>query len=252
MISLDEIRAGLDHGEFFLEYLPTIDLSDGACIGAEALIRWRRATGIVQPDDFIPIAENTTLSGLITYWVLETVASEMRDWLRDNPDAHISINVPPEILGRGGLTYVANKSGLHELVSQFVMEITERGVPDLLGMEAINSAWQVGLRVALDDVTLVGGTNLAILSRCRFDIIKLDRSLAAQISPQCRSPEWLEGIKAMLGSSQLMVVAEGVETEQQLIALRGANIQAAQGFYFSRPIPAAAFIAYHREVFTHG
>lgn len=66
MISIETMRAGLAQGEFFLEYLPTISLADGQCIGAEALIRWRRATGVVPPMEFIPFAEGTLLSGLIT------------------------------------------------------------------------------------------------------------------------------------------------------------------------------------------
>src|SRR4051812_1130709 len=109
MINLETIRAGFTNGEFFLEYLPTVSLTDRRCIGAEALIRWKRPTGVVPPDDFIPLADNTPLSGLITYWVIDTVAAEMSDWLRANPNAHISINVPPEILGRGGIAYAADK-----------------------------------------------------------------------------------------------------------------------------------------------
>jgi sensor c-di-GMP phosphodiesterase-like protein len=245
MINLDTIRAGLTQGEFFLEYLPTVSLTDGRCIGAEALIRWRRATGVVPPGDFIPLAENTPLSGLITYWVIDTVAAEMGDWLRANPEAHISINVPPEILGRGGIEYSANKSGLLELASQLILEITERGVLDLIGVKAINNSWGSGVRIALDDVTHTGGANLAVLARCNLHIVKIDRSLVSQIGPQCPSPEWLKGISALIQASRLEVVAEGIETEQQMIVLRTANIQAAQGFYFSRPIPAAAFIAYH-------
>jgi len=247
MITLDNLRAGLALGEFFLEYLPTVSLPDGRCIGAEVLARWRRAGGVVMPDDFIPLAENTPLSGLITYWMIDTVAAEMSDWLRANPEAHLSINVPPEILGRGGMEYAANKSGLIEFASQFILEITERGLPDLIGVEAINQLGRMGVRVALDDVTLTGGANLAILARCNLHTVKLDKSLVAQISPQCPAPDWLVGIKAMLGSSQMEVIAEGVETAQQFDTLRTANIQAAQGFYFSRPIPAAEFIAYYDE-----
>ena len=247
MINLDTMRAGLAQGEFFLEYLPTVSLTDGRCIGAEALVRWRRATGVVPPGDFIPLADNTPLSGLITYLVIDTVATEIGDWLRANPDVHISINVPPEILGRGGIWYAANKSGLIELASQIVLEITERGAPDLLGIDALNNVWRMGARVALDDVKIVGGANLALLARCPFNTVKLDRSLVSQIGPKCPSPDWLGGISALLQSSRLQVVAEGVETEQQFMTLQKANIQAAQGFYFSRPIPAAALIAYHRE-----
>jgi sensor c-di-GMP phosphodiesterase-like protein len=247
MIDLAALREGLAQGEFFLEYLPTISLTDGRCIGAEALIRWRRATGIVPPGQFIRLAENTPLSGLLTYWVMDTVAAEMGDWLRVNRDAHISINVPPEILGRGGMAYAATQSGLLELASQVILEITERGIPDLIGVESINEGGGVGVKVALDDVTLVGGANLAVLARCNFDAIKLDKSLVDQITPQCPAPEWLTAAGALVNSSRLLVIAEGVETERQFTTLRAANIQAAQGFYFSRPIPAAAFLAFYRE-----
>jgi sensor c-di-GMP phosphodiesterase-like protein len=247
MIPLDEIRAGLSRGEFILEYLPTLFLTDNRCIGAEALIRWKRATGIVPPGDFIPVAENTPLSGLITYWVIDRVAAEMGGWLSDNPNAHISINVPPEILGRGGIAYAADKAGLLELAPQLILELTERGLPDPLGIMAINDNWGSGVRIALDDVTQTGGANLAVLARCNFHIIKLDRSLVAQITAQVPSPPWLDGIAALIQRSQLQVVAEGVETEQQLNALRRAQVQSAQGFYFSCPITAEDFMTYHRS-----
>jgi len=168
-------------------------------------------------------------------------------WLQANPTARISINVPPEILGRGGMLYAGTKSGLIDLIPQLIFEVTERGVPDLVGVNAINDALRMGARIALDDVTLVSGANLAVLSRCHISIIKLDKSLVSQISQECHSPEWLGGITAMLGATELEVIAEGVETKQQAMTLLKANIQMVQGFLFSRPIPAADFIAYHRE-----
>lgn len=247
MINLESIRAGLAQGEFFLEYLPTVSLPDGRCIGAEALIRWRRATGVISPGDFIPLAENTPLSGLITYWVIDTVAAEMGDWLRAHPDAHISINIPVEILGRGGIAYAARQSGLLELAPQLILEIPERAVPDLLGVKALNDEWGSGVRVALDDFTHTAAANLSVLSRCSLHLVKLDRSLVSQITPEQSRPEWLDGISGLIKMSGLQVVAEGIETEQQLTVLRRANVQAAQGFYFSRPISAAAFIAFHRS-----
>jgi sensor c-di-GMP phosphodiesterase-like protein len=250
MIDLPAIRDGLARGEFFLQYLPAIHLSDNRCVGAEALIRWRRAAGLVSPGQFIPLVENTPLSGLITYWVMDTVHAELGDWLRANPDAYISINTPPEILGRGGIEYAASRSGLIELASQVMLEITERGVPDQIGVESISPisrARALGVRIALDDVTLVGGANMAILARSPFDAIKLAKSLLDQISPAGPSPEWLTSVKVVAESSPLVVIAEGVETEYQVAKLRAAGIQMAQGFYFSRPIPAGAFIAYYRD-----
>jgi sensor c-di-GMP phosphodiesterase-like protein len=250
MIDLSAIRDGLARGEFFLRYLPAIHLSDDRCVGAEALIRWRRAAGVVSPGQFIPLVENTPLSGLITYWVMDTVHAELGDWLRANPDAYISINTPPEILGRGGIEYAASRSGLIKLASQVMLEITERGVPDQIGVESIgpfSRARALGVRIALDDVTLIGGANVAILARSPFDAIKLAKSLLDQISPAGPSPEWLTSVKVVAESSPLVVIAEGVETEYQVARLRAAGIQMAQGFYFSRPIPAEAFIAYHRD-----
>jgi sensor c-di-GMP phosphodiesterase-like protein len=85
MIDTAALRNALVQGEFYLEYLPTIALADGRCIGGEELIRWRRPTRIVPPSEFIPLVENTPLSGLLTYWVIETVAAELGDWLRPIP-----------------------------------------------------------------------------------------------------------------------------------------------------------------------
>lgn len=246
-IDSDSMRAGLALGEFFVEYLPTVSLTDGRCVGAEALVRWRRPSGLVPPDRFIPAAENTPLSGLITYFVLDTVAAELGDWLRANPKTSLAVNVPPEILGRGGMEYAASKSGLLELSSQLILEITERGVPDSMGVEALQNAWGTGVRVALDDVTLAGGPNLAILARCPFQMLKLDRSLIAQIDgPDRPAPQWLAGLSALMLTSSLVVVAEGVETAEQVRVLRAAGVPAAQGFYFSRPRSAESLIAYHR------
>jgi sensor c-di-GMP phosphodiesterase-like protein len=169
MIDNNEIYEGLKAGEFFLEYLPTISLVDGRCVGAEALSRWRRPSGIVPPGEFIPLIENTPLSGLLTYWVIDTLAAELGDWLRSNSEAHVSINVPPEILGRGGLEYACTKSGLREVSSQIILEVTERGIPDRLGMDALTTTTDLGVRIALDDVTLTG-INLVVHSRINFDI----------------------------------------------------------------------------------
>ncbi|MBE9202196.1 EAL domain-containing protein [Synechocystis salina LEGE 06099] len=244
MITIDAIRVGLNQGEFFLEYLPVVKLVDGHCVGAEALIRWRRPSGTVMPDQFIPLIEDTPISGLLTYWVMETIASELGEWLLAHEEAHLSFNVPPEILGRGGLEYAADKTGLAILRRQLILEVTERGLPDRLGLAALEAATQSGVRIALDDVML-GGANLAILSRCPLDIIKIDRSLVAQITADCPCPEWLGGLSALLQSTRLEVIAEGLENEIQVVALQSAGVSMAQGYYYSSPIPAEEFKRYY-------
>jgi EAL domain-containing protein (putative c-di-GMP-specific phosphodiesterase class I) len=251
MIHPVEIAEGLARGEFYLEYLPILSLPDLHCIGAEALIRWRRADGVVvMPGEFIPCLECTPASGVLTYWVIETAAAELREWLRRHPDVHLSLNIPPEIAGRGGVYYAAMKSGLADMIPQLILEVTERGLPDTLGLEGLLQAQQLGIKIALDDVNLLGGANLAILSRCPFDIIKVDRHLLAMITPETPNPEWLEGLTALIRASRLMVIAEGIETAQQLQALMQAGVQAAQGFHLSPPLAAAGLIAFHGR--THG
>ena len=103
MTIADELRSALNCGDFFLEYLPTLRLSDAHCIGAEALVRWRRGRSVLPAAAFMPLIDNTPLSGTLTYWVVDTVAAELADWLGAHSDTHISINVPPEVLGRGGV-----------------------------------------------------------------------------------------------------------------------------------------------------
>jgi sensor c-di-GMP phosphodiesterase-like protein len=244
MITLDAIHAGLSQGEFFLEYLPTVTLAEGRCVGAEALSRWRRPSGVVPPDEFIPLIEQTPVSGLLTYWVIETVTKELGAWLQAHEEVHLAINVPPEILGRGGLEYTAEKTGLMAFRRQMILEVTERGLPDRLGLAALEHASRYGTRVALDDVML-SGANLAILSRCPLDVIKIDRSLVAQITPDVPRPEWLGGLSALLQSTRVEVIAEGVETAEQVAALKASGVPMAQGFYFSPPLAAEEFKAYY-------
>jgi EAL domain-containing protein (putative c-di-GMP-specific phosphodiesterase class I) len=249
VITLDAIRSGLSQGEFFLEYLPTVSLAEGRCVGAEALARWHRPSGVVLPDAFIPLIEDTPLSGLFSYWVIETVAQELAEWLREHEEAHIAINVPPEVLGRGGLAYAASKAGLGDLRRQLIFEVTERGLPDRLGAAALEEASRAGVRIALDDVAL-NGAHLAILSRLPLDIVKIDRSLVAQIAPDNPRPEWLAGLSALLQSTRVEVIAEGVETEAQVAALRAAHVAMAQGFYFSHPILAEELKVYYAKCLT--
>jgi sensor c-di-GMP phosphodiesterase-like protein len=237
------IQKALQAGEFHLHYLPTVRLRDRRCVGAEALIRWRRDGMWVPPMEFLPDAEGTPLAGLITYWVIDTVAAEMKRWLQDNPAAHVSINVPPDVLGRGGLEYAATKSGLGDVRRQIVLEVTERGVPDEQGLMALDHMARDGVRVALDDVQL-NGANLALLARCHFELIKLDQKLVRELQDGRPAPEWLRGLRALLGATSLQVVAEGVENEAQCAALAAAGVTMGQGHLFSDALPAAQFRAW--------
>lgn len=243
----DDLRKGLNSGELFVEYLPTVRLEDAQCVGGEALVRWKRARYVLPAGAFMPLIEDTPLSGTLTYWVIDTIAAELGEWLGTHPEAHIGINVPPEILGRGALEYAANRSGLHAHVGQIVLEIAERGIPDRLGLRALELMAQHGVRIALDD-TMLNGANLALLARCNFDMIKLARELTAQLVPCQAAPAWLSGLQSLLhDSSLLQVVAEGVESEHQARTLHAAGVQMAQGHFFSTPLSAPALKDFYVE-----
>ncbi len=245
MIRLDEIQSGLDKGEFFIEYLPIIELAQARCVGAEALVRWQRPTGVVLPDDFIPLIEHTPLSGLLTYWVIDQVALELGGWLKDQQDVELHINVPPEILGRGGLEYAAQKSGLQAVRDKIVLEITERGLPDQLGLDALDQAARRGIRIALDDIR-IDPASVLVLSRSNVRIIKIDKSVLQDIGDG-RTTSWVAALSALLKTTDLEVIAEGVETAEQLAVLRTAGVQRAQGHYFSPALRAEAFLHYFRH-----
>jgi sensor c-di-GMP phosphodiesterase-like protein len=245
-MELSSIKAALEAGEFFLVYQPIVLLRDRLCFGAEALIRWRREDAILNASEFIPLTDGTPLSGMVTYWVIDTVAAELGEWLDSHRSAHISVNVPPEILGRGGLEYAASKSGLRARAKQLILEVTERGVPDQLGLDALNGIASTGARVALDDTTL-SGANLALLTRCHFDFLKIDRSLVAEIAPGRPPADWLNGLAALLRTTSLQIIAEGVETAFQADTLAAAGVQLAQGHHFSGPRSASDFKRYYAD-----
>jgi sensor c-di-GMP phosphodiesterase-like protein len=239
-MDLDTIKSGFEARQFFLVYQPMVSLHHGYCFGAEALIRWRRGQAVLDASEFIPFSDGTPLSGVLTYWVIDTVAAELGAWLESHEAAHISINVPPEILGRGGLEYAANKSGLRARKKQMIVEVTERGIPDQLGLDALNSISGTGAQVALDDTTL-SGANLALLTRCNFDFVKIDQSLVAEVALDKPPASWLDGLEALLLTTSLQLIAEGVETAFQADTLRAAGVQFAQGHYFSAPLSASDF-----------
>jgi sensor c-di-GMP phosphodiesterase-like protein len=245
-MDLDAIRSALEARELFLVYQPIVSLRDGLCFGAEALIRWRRENAVLNASEFIPLSDGTPLSGVLTYWVIETVAAELGEWLDSHGAAHISVNVPPEILGRGGLEYAATKSGLRARAKQLILEVTERGIPDQLGLDAINSVAGTGVQVALDDTTL-SGANLALLTRCNFDFVKIDRLLVAELAPDKPAAPWLNGLTALLRTTSLQIIAEGVETAFQADTLRAAGVQLAQGHHFSVPQSASDFKRFYAD-----
>lgn len=129
--------------------------------------------------EFIPVIENTPVSGLLTYWVIDTMGCETGHWMRRCEDVHMAVNVPPEVLGRGGVEYAGYKAKLLSVRSRIVLEITERGAPDRLGLQELKEIAGRDVMIAMDDVT-VDENNLLVLSRVPVDVIKVDRDFCGQ------------------------------------------------------------------------
>jgi sensor c-di-GMP phosphodiesterase-like protein len=247
-LAILDIEDALLAGDMFLEYLPIVDLAEDRCVGAEALVRWRRGARVIPPTEFIPCVEGTPLSGLLTYWLVDQLAAELGDWVRRTEGPFLSFNVPPELLGRGGLRYVAMKAGLGDILHRFVVEVTERGVPDELAIRSLAERNRFGTRLCLDDVG-ASDENLVLFLRADVDMIKFDQAFTARIGAPDWTPDELSTLSALAQTGVMQLVAEGIETERQRDLLRDAGVQMGQGWFFSRSLSARDFVEYYR---VHG
>lgn len=240
------LRHALARDELTLHYQPKIDLSSGRIGGAEALIRWRHPErGLVAPAEFIPLAEETGLIVPIGEWVIETVCAQIRAW----QDAgllpvRVAINLSARQFRQKNLFDVIGQflrvNGLapglleFELTESMLMQDPEDAVAVLGQLKAL------GVGVALDDFG-TGYSSLAYLKRFPIDTLKIDRSFVRDIVSDPDDAAIVLSVISLAHSMQLGVVAEGVETAGQLHFLRRHQCNAAQGFYFSRPLEAEAF-----------
>jgi EAL domain-containing protein (putative c-di-GMP-specific phosphodiesterase class I) len=247
-LDLRQVHDDLIGDRFFVEYLPTVALAEGRVTGAEALSRWRRGDEVWQPERFIDAMDRTPMAAMLTYRTIDRINEELRPLLEAHAELRIGINVPPFVFGRAGIAYAFFRNDLLGLADRFILEVTERGIPDQFGIDALNAAAYTGCTIALDDVEL-SGSNLVLLSRCRLDCIKLARGLTAQITAQTPRPQWLSALTGLLQVGNLQVIAEGIETPLQAATLREAGIQFGQGFLYSRPVSAGVLRDLHRERF---
>ncbi|TML13615.1 MAG: EAL domain-containing protein [Actinobacteria bacterium] len=237
------LRRALEREEFTLHYQPIVDLSTGAMVGTEALLRWRHPDrGLVSPAEFIPIAEDTGLIVPIGAWVLETACRQLVEWQRTAHALTMSVNVSvrqmlaPEVarlvedvLQRTG---VSPKDLCLELTESVFMEDVEYFERTLASLK------RLGVRLAIDDFG-TGYSSLSYLKRFPVDAVKVDRSFIDGLGTEPNDSALVAAIVAMAAALGLEVTAEGVETEQQLSILKGLQCERAQGFYLARPMPAA-------------
>jgi diguanylate cyclase (GGDEF)-like protein/PAS domain S-box-containing protein len=240
------LRSALERNEFVLHYQPQVELQSGRIVGMEALIRWRHPElGMVPPSRFVGVAEDTGLIVPIGAWVMRTACAQNKAW----QDA-----------GLGRLRVAVNLSarqfGAADLLPGIEAALRDTGLaPDCLELELTESLFMgdiapavellhrmkaLGVNLSIDDFG-TGYSSFSYLSRFPIDVLKIDRSFVADITHDANDAAIVDSIIALAHNLRLSVIAEGVETAEQLAYLREQGCDEMQGYYFSRPLPAAEF-----------
>lgn len=240
-----DIRGAIRNNEFVMFYQPIVDLRTNHLSGAEALIRWRHPTrGLVPPDSFIPIAEQTGLIVEIGLFVLDSACRQLQAWKEAGLEYYLSLNVSgrqiPDGLSPAKLLEVITHYGISP--GKLALEITEgvmlRDIDKTLSwLEAVH---ELGFRVYLDDFG-TGYSSLSYLKMFPVDTLKVDKSFVKDMRDDGNEHTLVGAIIAMGRSLGLDIVAEGVESTAHVRALRAMGCQYAQGYLFSRPVSAEDF-----------
>lgn len=241
------LRRAIERGEFHLNYQPQLDLASGCITGAEALLRWNHPEeGMISPSQFIPVAEETGLIIPIGEWVIDAACRQIREWKDQGlPPVRIAVNLsarqfsaalPKTILGIIARHGIPNDSLELEITESMLMHNTDSVVA------MMREFGEAGILMALDDFG-TGYSSLSYLKRFPIDNLKIDQSFVRGIPDDQDDSAIARAIISMAKNLRLSVVAEGVETAEQLEFLREAGCDEIQGYYFSRPIPADEFAA---------
>lgn len=241
------LAAAVRRRDFTVHYQPIIDIRSGACIGAEALVRWPQpGGGYIGPDVFIPLAEKSGLIFAITDQVIAAVTRDMADTLHADENIHVSINICAADVSSGRVLDVLrrelNEAGIPS--KQIWLEATERGFMDIKSARnSILLAHMAGHLVAIDDFG-TGYSSLNYLESLPVEMIKIDKSFVDTVGKVTSKSSVLPHIIGMAKTLNLRCVAEGVETDTQREYLIGQGIEFAQGWLFSKPLPADQFITF--------
>jgi diguanylate cyclase (GGDEF)-like protein len=249
-LELDLIMA-LERDELFLVYQPTFDLRTQAVIGVEALLRWQHPDrGLVSPQDFVPAAETNGLIVPIGRWVLHQACRQARLWQDSGHDLSVAVNVSARQLDEDGLLNDVQEAlrcnGLDP--QKLTLEITETALmrdPQLTSKQ-LHAIKQLGVRIAIDDFG-TGYSSLAYLSQFPADALKIDRSFISEIATSRESDALIHTLVQLGKSLDIETLAEGIEEESQLEALRLEDCDSGQGFWFSRPLEASALEPFLRD-----
>lgn len=240
------LRKALQKEEFYLCYQPLIDLTSGRLYGSEALIRWNHPVlGLVSPGDFIPLAEETGLIEEIGSWVLRTACKQNKEWqLKGLKDLTVSVNVSANQFQQAKFVREVKRaladSGLEP--QYLTLELTESTMLRNIehSIEVMTSLRRLGVRVSIDDFG-TGYSSLSYLKDLPINTLKIDRSFINNLKIDTSDIAIVKAIITMGHGLSVKVVAEGVETEEQIELLRDMKCHYAQGFYLHRPLTTEDF-----------
>jgi diguanylate cyclase (GGDEF)-like protein/PAS domain S-box-containing protein len=253
------LRKAIDNNQLVLHYQPIVSLSNNCISGFEALVRWNHPErGLIYPGEFIPVAEESDLIILLGRWVLREACRQMAEWHRSFTSVSpltINVNVSTRQLCDP------------RLVEEVELALAESGLdPEALSLEVTESSLignaeqtlatldrfkAINVRLEIDDFG-TGYSSLSYLQRLPFDTLKIDRSFICEMSAANDSADIVKAIVEMAHSLKLKVIAEGVETEEQLSQLRELGCNSAQGFLFSRPVSATIAREIYNEALEVG
>jgi diguanylate cyclase (GGDEF)-like protein len=238
-----DLRTAIANGDLVLAYQPKTQTLGREVHGVEALVRWNHPVrGMIPPDDFIGIAEQTGLIAPLTEWVLRTALTQCRTWLEQGLDLGVAVNISPRTLHDAGFTQKLS-SLLEETrvpAARLTLEITEGALMDD-PERAIDVLWDLrraGVRLSVDDLG-VGHSSLSYLKRLPVHEIKIDKSFVTRMVDDGDDEAIVTAVIAMVHRLRMTVVAEGVEDERTLTRLAELGADIAQGYWMSRPVPAA-------------
>lgn len=251
-----DLRAGLEQGQFFLQFQPQVDLRSGAVVGAEALARWLHpAQGTIMPARFIPVAEDSALIVPIGEWILQAACTQCKAWHDAGlPHIRIAVNLSALQIRQRGFAQTVTKALHHSgLAGHYLeLEVTESllmaQTDDVL--RTLADIRHMGVRLAIDDFG-TGYSSLNYLKRLPVDRLKIDGSFLKDVPRDVSNRSITLAVIALARNMGLRVIAEGVENEEQLAFLRDHDCDEIQGYHFSEPLGAEALaevLSTHRTV----
>ena len=243
----EQMHGALERNEFELYYQPQIDVKTNTIVGAEALLRWHNIVlGEITPDEFIPIAEQTGLIAPIGVFVLQQALRFLNEWQSINKQNYtMAINLSPRQFRDPELVNIIKRTLHKNSISNacLELEITEGVLMNSQTSirDALLQIDELGIKLSMDDFG-TGYSSLSYLREYPFDVLKIDRSFITGITDNKADWNLVKAAIAMSHSLEIKVVAEGVETKEQLDLLNELNCDIAQGFYLSKPLPGAKLL----------